>query len=86
MEYKKNKKTIIILLKVFFFINKKSFFFINKSKINIINKTKGAIALTDVKIFLKFISFFKDKMLSKLVSMHNQIAKNKYIYISLFIN
>ena len=44
------------------------------------------MALIDVKRFLKFICFFKAKMLSKLVSIHNQIAKNRNIYICLFVN
>ncbi len=52
---------------------------------NIKNNMKGAIALADVEIFLKFISCFKAKILSKLVSRQNQIAKNKNIYICLSI-
>ena len=44
------------------------------------------MALIDVKIFLKFICFFRAKMLSKLVSIQNQIAKNRNIYICLFVN
>ena len=65
---------------------RKSCFLLNKLKANIINNTKGAIALIDVVRFLKFVCFFNAKTLSKFVSIHSQIAKNRYIYICLFAN
>ena len=78
-------KTNIILLKLFFLAINKFCFLFNKLKINIMNNKKGARALDDIKIFLKFICCFNAIILSKLVSIHNQIAKNRNIYICLFI-
>ena len=84
-------------MKLFFLAINKFCFLFNKFKINIMNNKKGARALNDKKKCLKLRSWIEKNSLlytypnvvvifSKLVSIHNQIAKNRNIYICLFVN